>query len=1445
MSSKYCFQPLGVDGGGVIESITLANGVLIACGDVEGLFRSEDCGDHWIAVNNGNQQKYLYQNACVAWSITETNTVYAGVGNAGASGGFMASTDGGLTWSLRSTAVQFSGNHAASPLPTGGWPRSVGNLIAQDGTYVYAATYNGGVFRSAAVAGEWGTSWTNLGLSGGNYYCRGMAIDAVSKPGSTIIYVATYDWSTTSHGTYGHIWQYDPTLPSPSFVQLTQSPPLVEELKIVGGYLYAVCGCGGNYTVADGANPVNAGNPGGLYRVALSGLGTSTAWTSLNDSTYILPSTAVVTPPYWQAIDGYTTGSGIGTTHTIIIGCTNPLQPSGMPGYRSMVQVTIGNANSTSGYSISYSDLSANINPSLGNPDASQGLAHTINLAIPPDNRLYWRMNSSNYQDWVGGSVFTVSTILIDPTNTQRIYITGTQGFYRSYDGGANWQLAVNGMQLFNARTLQVDPNNPHHLAYCADDFGIITVTDGVGYDINTTSSNPPKGNQEGYTLAYDPVGNTAGSTLYVSLGTKYANTSGDVYHLPAGSSTWVDDQLNLAGNTNPLALDTFNRNVVGGWALTATVSAATAAALPSYTYANGVITATAKAGPLVIDGYTVVARSLILVKNEAGSNQAYNGIYLVNQAGNSNSVFKMTLSSTFDTPSQVPAATVLVSGGSNNNGLTFVCSTPGPSSSITLGTTPITWVQPINNLPINGMWNVAYGLPSVFSTSGGSYNTDSQSVSPGIANIQLPGTGAFEDYIATLSGITALNSSGQVNLNWTVPAAGGTHYGNIILCYTTANPSSIPTYYSLRVEQLAPPTTGTTGTVEITILATYADNSSGTYAQTTVQIGNATLNTGAAGLICLDTVQAATVQALSTYTYNNGTSGVGATLTSTTASGQLTIDSYETLVGDRILIQNEAGSNQAYNGIYTVTDNGANNQPFVLTRSTDFNQASQITNTYTFVENGVANVYLSFNCMATGTVTMGSTAITWAEMAQQYYVPGQTITAQYLIQQITEKGGGYANEIYFSAWTGGAGNQPSSWLLNKTDKTYLGPGGLPGVVGLEAECSSGYTAAAEIQFTDFDISTPSIPSYGPGGKVAIGLLVGRDGNNNRFVLAAVSGSGVWRRLAYGSWILVSTTNNTLADVQATTTAVLPANTYNNGTSGVGATLTASSNAALIIDGYTVLNGDRILVKNQAIQANNGIYVVTNTGSSSAPYVLTRSTDFNTSSQVINAYVYTVNGTTNGGTAFVCSTVNPIVIGTTTITWSYALINSYQISPSSVFAALNSSQQHVYLFDRGSGIYCSTNYGVASSWNLVWSVTASDAFHGYMVINPSGSTSDEVWVSTTSGLYKLTNAANGSVGNGVTLTQISGVSAPGPITITSDGVIYCINLPYTANSVFYPTLLLRSVDGGATWESVGDVGLKRVLTPTSLSVASNGRIYVGTSGNQAVVGYNVGQSQTM
>jgi trimeric autotransporter adhesin len=126
--------------------------------------------------------------------------------------------------------------------------------------------------------------------------------------------------------------------------------------------------------------------------------------------------------------------------------------------------------------------------------------------------------------------------------------------------------------------------------------------------------------------------------------------------------------------------------------------------------------------------------------------------------------------------------------------------------------------------------------------------------------------------------------------------------------------------------------------------------------------------------------------------------------------------------------------------------------------------------------------------------------------------------------------------------------------------------------------------------------------------------------------------------------------------VVAATTGNL-AGTYNNGTSGVGATLTKATNGAIgTIDGATVVVGSRILLKSQTDPKENGIYTVTAVGSVSAPWVVTRATDAdnNPSGEMkVGDFCFVTSGSTNAGFGFVNnSTGNPIVIGTDSITYT-------------------------------------------------------------------------------------------------------------------------------------------------------------------------------------------------
>lgn len=121
----------------------------------------------------------------------------------------------------------------------------------------------------------------------------------------------------------------------------------------------------------------------------------------------------------------------------------------------------------------------------------------------------------------------------------------------------------------------------------------------------------------------------------------------------------------------------------------------------------------------------------------------------------------------------------------------------------------------------------------------------------------------------------------------------------------------------------------------------------------------------------------------------------------------------------------------------------------------------------------------------------------------------------------------------------------------------------------------------------------------------------------------------------------------------AATTANLSA-TYSNGTSGVGATLTNSSTqAAFSIDGVTPPINSRILVKSQSTGAQNGIYIVTNAGSISTNWVLTRATDCDQAVEMVygNAVLIAL-GTTNGNKCFQLTFSGSVTVGATTLTFS-------------------------------------------------------------------------------------------------------------------------------------------------------------------------------------------------
>tara|TARA_B110000908_G_scaffold143993_1_gene173291 strand:- start:1053 stop:2957 length:1905 start_codon:yes stop_codon:yes gene_type:complete len=120
------------------------------------------------------------------------------------------------------------------------------------------------------------------------------------------------------------------------------------------------------------------------------------------------------------------------------------------------------------------------------------------------------------------------------------------------------------------------------------------------------------------------------------------------------------------------------------------------------------------------------------------------------------------------------------------------------------------------------------------------------------------------------------------------------------------------------------------------------------------------------------------------------------------------------------------------------------------------------------------------------------------------------------------------------------------------------------------------------------------------------------------------------------------------ASVRVVTTANLGA-VYNN---SAGTLTNSGTQVALSVDSVSLVAQDRVLVKDQSAQAQNGFYKVTTVGTGSTNWVLTRTPDADAASELTaGAFTFSEEGTVNGDNGYVMSTNGAVTLGTTAITF--------------------------------------------------------------------------------------------------------------------------------------------------------------------------------------------------
>jgi hypothetical protein len=216
--------------------------------------------------------------------------------------------------------------------------------------------------------------------------------------------------------------------------------------------------------------------------------------------------------------------------------------------------------------------------------------------------------------------------------------------------------------------------------------------------------------------------------------------------------------------------------------------------------------------------------------------------------------------------------------------------------------------------------------------------------------------------------------------------------------------------------------------------------------------------------------------------------------------------------------------------------------------------------------------------------------------------------------------------------------------------------------------------------------------------------------------------------------------------VNYATAAALPANTYSNGVSGVGATLTEVGTGALTVDGQSASVGQRILVKNESTQANNGIYTVTAAGSGIAAYVLTRATDYNISNDIYAGTTVPVlaGGTANADTQWTETTTGTIVVGTTAIAFQESSLGT------NVPTSVSNSDSSLTISPTTGAVVASLNLGNSNTWTALqklYGAASSTLFSAHQAYFGATATST---FGTNGALTLATPLTSGNGGTGTT-----------------------------------------------------------------------------------------------
>lgn len=577
-------------------------------------------------------------------------------------------------------------------------------------------------------------------------------------------------------------------------------------------------------------------------------------------------------------------------------------------------------------------------------------------------------------------------------------------------------------------------------------------------------------------------------------------------------------------------------------------------------------------------------------------------------------------------------------------------------------------------------------------------YNTDTQtfegyangvwgSIAVGAGVTSIDASGGTTGLVFTGGPIT---SSGVLTLSGTLDVDSGGTGANTLTGYVKGNGTAAMT------ANATVPTTDLSGTVSNAQLT----NDSITINGNTVALGGST------------TVTASTISALTIGTGLSGTSFDGSSpVTIAIDSTVVTLDGTQTLTNKTLtepkilntwkltgsgasaytpFAQTFASSSTNYNGYQLNYIQNVNNGSDASVDYVAYNDASDV-DSY-FIDMGISSsnytnpIYTVFppnsgylytggglsgqaSALLLGTSNAASDIIMFSggTLASDIRATIKGNTGNVLINTSTDTG--YKLNVNGTTYFSGASlfgntltlNQDPTSALEAATKQYVDQQTSAGIhihAPVLVETTGNLTASYTQGGTTFNITAIT------GGNtittsVSHGLSV-----NNQIWLYTSAGNGLSTNTAYFVYSTPAANQLTLSTSyggsQLTGLTNATGLTYNTrANSGIGAKLTNSgAQTALIVDGVTLASTNRVMVRLQTDPTQNGVYTVTDIGSGSTNWELTRATDANYfSPQDPNGlgegdYFYTQSGILNSGDSHVLTTPGNIIIGYTGLTYT-------------------------------------------------------------------------------------------------------------------------------------------------------------------------------------------------